>query len=432
MQIELGSSAKKAAVWATFFLATAAYITLAAAQCLAAYFSHLSSPILLKRAIWLDPANAEARYRFGRFELLAEQSPLAALPWLQSATKLNPHNGRYWVDFAAVQSILNNGDSAAHSLQTALQVDPHTPDIAWDAANLYNAQGENDKAMEQLHSVLENAPELTGAALRTCWGMRSDVDYLLDNVVPPRAYPAFLQFLITRNEIPATARVWEELLSSKQTLEHQDLFDYVRYLILHHEPAQAARVWQEAAGMASLQAYQPSSVNLMVNGDFGLDILDGGFDWVHWKTEGASLALDPAVTHSGARSLRMIFDGPGIADAGISQVVAVKPSTSYEFSAFYKSEDMDGAGGMEFAIQDAYTAKSFFMSEDLRSVDWMKAGGSFTTGPDTDLLMIRIVRRPSGSPIRGKLWIDGLRLVETSTIGSENVASGLSSRSESQ
>ena len=69
--------------------------------------------------------------------------------------------------------------------------------------------------------------------------------------------------------------------------------------------------------MAGLSAYQPSPENLLVNGDFGLEILDGGFDWMHQKTRGVTLALDPNETHSSARSLRIIFDGPGIEDAGI-------------------------------------------------------------------------------------------------------------------
>jgi hypothetical protein len=174
--------------------------------------------------------------------------------------------------------------------------------------------------------------------------------------------------------------------------------------------------------MASLQAYEPSSANLLVNGDFSLEMLNGGFDWVHQKIDGVSLALDPSEAHSSSRSLRISFDGPGIRDAGISQVVAVEPNTSYEFSASYKAEDMEGAGAMQFAIQDAYKETSFFMSEDLRDADfWKKTGGAFTTGPDTELVMVRIVRVPPGSPIRGKLWIDGMQLVPSGNVGSPSV-----------
>jgi len=419
MQLELRSPAKKRAALAAVLVVSAVYIGLAATQFLSAYFSTASDAISLKRAVRLDPGNAEARYRLGKFELLASQSPQSALPWLESAARLDHHAGRYWTDLAIVQASLGESDSEQRSLQHALEVDPHTPEIAWDAANLYLALGAIDQAMKEFHVVFENDETLTWPALRTCWKIRPDIDYLLANVVPPAVYPAALEFLVANHETAGASRVWEQISSAQQPMERKDLFGYVRYLILHHEAADAARVWQQAAGMTSLQAYQPSSENLLVNGDFSLDILNGGFDWVYQKTEGVLLALDPSEAHSSARSLRITFDGPGIRDAGISQVVAVEPHTSYEFSAFYKASDMDGAGGMVFAVQDAYKETPLFMSEERRDADfWKKTGGAFTTADDSQLVMVRVVRVPSGSPIRGKLWIDGLQLVQSNITSS--------------
>jgi len=78
---------------------------------------------------------------------------------------------------------------------------------------------------------------------------------------------------------------------------------------------------------------------------------------------------------------------------------------------------MDGAGGPKFAIQDLYRETSFYMSDDLRNSDfWRKTDGTFTTGPDTHLLVLRVARVPEGSPIKGKLWIDGLQLVRSDSV----------------
>jgi tetratricopeptide (TPR) repeat protein len=417
MQLELRSSANKSAALALIVLGAAFYLTLATAQVLAAYFSEANDPARMKLAIRLDSANAEARYRLGAFELGGRHSPQTALPWLQSAAELEPHVGQYWADLAVAEQSVGQFDSAKRSLQRALSADPHTPQIAWQAANLYLSQGDNQSAMSQFHTVLQNDSHFTADAISTCWKIRPDSDYLLENVIPPALYSQFLQFLLSRNETVAASKVWQEMFSLQQSVGRQDVFDYVRYLLLHREAAQAARVWQEAASIAALQAYQPSSENLLVNGDFSLDMLNGGFDWMHQKTAGVSLALDRSEAHSSLRSLRMTFDGPGIYDAGISQIVAVDANTSYEFSAFYKAEDMDGAGGMQFAIQDPYQGTSFFASENLTDADfWKKTGGSFTTGPETELLVVRVVRVPSGSPIRGRLWIDGLQLVQSSSL----------------
>src|SRR5258708_36545368 len=96
------------------------------------------------------------------------------------------------------------------------------------------------------------------------------------------------------------------------------------------------------------------------------------------------MALDPNDAHASTRSLRIVFDGPGIVDAGIRQLVPGDPNTNYEFSGFYKAQEMAGAGGPKFAIQGLYKETPFFLSGDLRASDsWRKIYARFTTGPDT-------------------------------------------------
>ena len=411
MQLELRNPVKRLFLFATLFAAAVAYLALITVQSLGSHFSNVANAVQLTRAARLEPGNAESQYRVGRFELLAGQSPQTALPWLKNATRLNPHRAAYWLDLAIDYQSMGDTDSESEALHKALAADPRTPAIAWQAANLFLVQGSIDNAMQGFRLVMENDPYLASRAIATCWKIHPDVDFLL-NVVPGNVDDEFLEFLISKNEVAATERVWDRIYQSQQPFGRGRLFDYVRYLIGRHEVAEATLVWQQAANLSGLAGYQPSSENLIINGDFSLEILNGGFDWMHQKTRGVSLALDPSENRSSSRSLRIIFDGPGIEDAGIRQLIPVEPNTSYEFSGFFKAQGMDGAGGVRFAIQDLYRETSFFMSEDLRDADfWKKTSGSFTTGPDTRLLVIRIARIPLGSPIRGKLWVDGLQLV---------------------
>ena len=50
-------------------------------------------------------------------------------------------------------------------------------------------------------------------------------------------------------------------------------------LLDHKDVDQARLVWQQAAPRFGLSAYLPTSRKLIVNGDFSLDVLNGGFDW---------------------------------------------------------------------------------------------------------------------------------------------------------
>jgi hypothetical protein len=411
MQLELRHPAKKLSCAALLVL-TVSYLALVTLHYLAAYFSAFPDEAHLRRAAWLDPVNAQYRYQVGEYELLQKQSPQNAEAWLAAATSLNPHRAQYWLDLAIALQSVGNIEQEQWALQHALAANPKTPDIAWEAANLYLTQGSLALAMNEFHVVMENDPSLTSRAIQTCWKVRPDIDFLLADVVPANVYVPFLDFLISKNETQAAARVWEKIVAGQHNLDRGHLFEYVRYLIAHHEVSQSSLVWQQAASLSDLAAYQASSQNTIVNGDFSLDILNGGFDWLHQKTFGVTLALDPNETHSSPRSLRITFDGPGIEDAGLRQVIPVEPNSTYELSGFYKAEEMDGAGGARFVIQDLYRETPLYTSEDLRDADfWKKTGGTFTTGPDTRLIVLRIARVPAGSPIRGKLWIDGLKLV---------------------
>jgi hypothetical protein len=417
MQFELRHPAKKFGAAAGLLLLATSYLSLITLQFLAAHFSTIADESHLRRAVKFGFGNAEYPYRLGRYELLTKQFPQTALPWLQSATALNPSRARYWLDLAIAQQSLGDVDGEKSALQHALAAGPRTPDVAWQAANLYLAQGSAEDAMKEFRVVMENDSYLAASAARASWKIRPDIDYLLQNVVPANVDEEFLEFLISKNEGAAAAKVWERSFAQQQPLAQRHLFEYMRYLIAHHEVTQAALVWQQAANLSGLAAYQPSSENLFVNSDFSMEILNGGFDWMHQKVNGVTLNLDPSETHSGTRSLRITFDGPGIEDAGIRQMVPVAPNTRYEFSAFYKAQEMDGAGGPVFAIQDLYRETPLFMSEELRDSEvWKPEGGALVTGPETNLIVVRIARVPAGSPIRGKLWIDDLKLIRTEPV----------------
>jgi len=425
MDFEIVHAKKRLAVCFLFFLGTAAYLALTASQFLAEQFSQVTRASYLRKAIKLDPSNAEYRDNMGRFELLVQQSPADALPWLQSATALNPNRSAYWLDRAIAEHLIGDFDNERNSLDKVSATNPHSSDVSWQVANLYLSQRALEPALREYRKILESDSALTPQALQICWRIRPDINFLIENVVPATADEQFLSFLVSSNEPDAAAQVWERIVSLQQPVERRYLFDYLRFLFNHRDPVQASRVWSQAANLSDLAAYEPTEENLLVNGDFSHAILNNGFDWVYQKSSAVSLAIDPAESHSGSRSLRVVFQGPGIEDAGIRQLLCVDPNTEYVFSAYYKAAEMDGAGAPEFAIQDVYSGAKLFMSDDLRdSGSWKGINGSFTTGPNAHLLVLRIARVPADRPIRGKLWIAGLKLVAADHVASVVSAKG--------
>jgi tetratricopeptide (TPR) repeat protein len=415
MQIALQSPIRKMFFLGTCLAISAIYIELAARAFLADRYSQQFDLASLQMAARLEPGNADYQYRLGHYFLQTQDSPEAAEQFFKSAVALNPHNSSYWFALSRTYQRLASTDQQKDALQHAIAADPSTPDVAWDAANLYWSLGETDKALQEFRAVIENDPYLPAAALDRCWRIKPDVNALLRDVVPRRAdtYSTFLDFLISRNEPAAAASVWTQMVQLQQPVEIRYVFDYVRYLIERRDVARAHQAWRQAASLCDLRGYQPSPENLVVNGDFSQPVLNGGFDWRYEKLADVLLALDPTESHSGHRSLSIVFDSRGIEDAGIRQLVPVEPNTRYEFSAYFKSEGLEGAGGPRFLLQDQFTATNYFASKELKDADfWKQVSGTFSTGPDTKLLVLRIQRVPAGNAIRGKLWVDGVRLAQ--------------------
>jgi len=413
MKIPFHTPARRRLVVAVALVLSAAYIGLAAAAFLAAWFGNQVDLANLQRAVWLDSGNADYRNHLGRYYDLVARDPAAAIQPYRAAVELNPHSARYWFDLARAYQVLGDTSGQTSALEHAIQADSMTPDVAWEAANLYLVRGENEKALREFRAVLANDPSLGEAAIQFCWRIQPDVDVLLGDVVPPQAgaYLAFLTLLESKQETAGAAKVWQALMQVNQPFERRYVYDYFRYLILHKEVDQAVQVWQQAANRFGLSAYLPSASNLVVNGSFNLEVLNGGLDWTYQKQRSVTLTLDPTDFHAGRRSLLITFDGPGINDAGIYQYIPVQPNTAYEFSAYYKNGEMEGAGGPHFTIQDVYTQAVYYDSDELKEAGfWKSADGEFTTGPDCKLVVLHVPRLPAGSPIRGKLWIDDFHL----------------------
>ena len=415
MTIPLNTRPRRRVTLTVVAIAAVAYVGFTATQFLASWFGSKAELSSLRRAAFLDPGNAEYRDHLGRYYDLVARDPAAAAEQYRNAVQINPHSARYWFDLASAYQVLGNTTQQTDALEHAIQADATTPDVAWEAANLYLVQGEGEKALREFRVVIANDPSMAPGALEFCWRIEPDVDALLRDVVPARAdaHTSFLTLLESRQETDGVKKVWNSLLQTREPFESRHAYDYIQYLVLHKEVDAAVMAWQQSTSRFGLSAYLPSSENLIVNGNFNLSLLNAGFDWRYRKQTSVGLSLDPSEFHNGRRSLHITLNGPGIVDAGIYQLIPVQPNTKYEFTAYYKTGEMEGAGGPHFMIQDMYSQAVYYQSEELKDAGfWKSATGEFTTAPDCRLVMLHIPRLPAGSPMREKLWVDDFHLVK--------------------
>jgi tetratricopeptide (TPR) repeat protein len=401
------------------------WVILVAALAIAALYLHVvsrvyragvwaedSTPENLKTAVQLEPANADYRYRRGRYALLNQDFP-SAIAGLESAIALNPFDARFWLDLASAKLATGDLDGTRQALFRALQVDPTTPEVVWQTANYELVQGDTELAIRRFHQLVENDPDTLLAVLNVCWRATQDADLIAQKVLParPEAYFTFIRLLQNKGRPQAVAAVWSQLIALGQPFPAQLAFPYLDYLISQGELAEAQQAWKQLGLLnPALRDYVPSS-NQIVNGGFELDLLNGGLDWRYSAQAGASPIIDLTRAHTGHRSLAINFDGSP-EDSGVFQFVPVRGNTRYRFSGFMMAEDLQTISPPRFSVLGLRGNKPYVLTDGVTgSTDWQELQGEFTTGPEDDLLLVRILRAPRQRLIRGKIWVDDVSLV---------------------
>lgn len=418
MHIDLRSSIRKLAFAALGLLVVAAYLFFAARVFWASHLSVRPDRADIERAIRLEPSNSDYRAVLARNLVLSMADLDGAISNFKIATQLNPYQSSYWLDLAGAYQLAGRTDDQVEAIERAAAADPMTPHVAWQAANFFLVQGDVGKALPYFRTVFANDPDSVDYALQLCWRASGDAGQMFELALPqkPDLYLSFLRLLIAKQEINGAKIAWERLIGLREPFPARPALPYLRLLIASQDVAGAIKAWQQLARVdEEIRPYVASPANLIVNGSFEETLLNGGFDWWYEPNPHAKLAIDSDQFFSGTRSLSVTFDGRSAPDAGIAQFVPVKPDTDYEFSAVSKTLDIDSASGPRFAVGDAYTLSPYVLTDDLLgSTPWHRQQAHFRTGPQTNLVFVKITREPPGPLIRGKLWVDDVRLVEKS------------------
>jgi hypothetical protein len=133
------------------------------------------------------------------------------------------------------------------------------------------------------------------------------------------------------------------------------------------------------------------------------------------------VSFDASERHSGSRSLRIEFAGPGVADAAVYEYALVQPNTAYRLSAFVETRDIVSASGPRLAVEDPSTKKILATTDEFQDSNiWKQRSAEFVTGPDTRLVAIRIIRTPGNLLIKGTLWLDDIESVPTVAVQSHS------------
>jgi pentatricopeptide repeat protein len=370
----------------------------------------------LQRATALEPSNPDYWHLLGRYRLFALQEPQAASTDLQHAISLNKNVSRYWMDLATAQRVLGNIKQQQQALEQAVRIDPKTPQIAWEAGNFFLADGQTEKALDNFKIVIENDPIAESAALDLSWRATHDVKLVLSHAIPPHFRPHLdlIAVLVQNRQPDAAMSVWREMMKLDGTFNVQSAIPFVQFLMDQHHVDDVQEVWAGLSRLSASLRRSPPEGNLIVNGDFEEDIIPGGLSWrLNFIPATLTAEVDDREFHVRSNSLFLNFKGSPFADSGISQYVPVKPNSRYELLFDVKSQEIESANGPRLIVADAYTSVPLSLGVEWQGTHvWTGDHVTFTTGPDTRLVRVLIGRSPAFGLIRGKMWIDYVRMFE--------------------
>jgi tetratricopeptide (TPR) repeat protein len=388
---------------------------------LASHYALSSNPENWERAARIEPDNPEIWYRLGRFRQLDFDNadiPLA-ISFYRRAIQLNPRSPYYELDLASALEMAGNNGDADTNFRAAQEAYPISAEVSWKYGNFLLRQNRLPEAYAEIHRAAIVDPRLIPLAVSRVWHSDPDVHLLLDQVLPgtAEAYSQALAFLTDEQNAAAALEVWNRLIATDPHADWKLVFALTDLLVTQEKFNEAGTVWRQAVGkdVGSVPAYAGNS--LVYDGGFEKEISGGGFGWRQSDAMGADFDFDMDVKHSGSRSARLIFDGTeNLSYEGLSQYVLVAPSTRYRFQGFLRTDQISTESGMRFEIVDLKDQLHLDVvtPNETGTLPWTLEQIDFTTGPNTHLILVRLVRRPSerlDNKLRGTVWIDDVTIV---------------------
>ena len=413
MRIALSSPVRKY----TFVAGCVALLSLAWALCWQAIGEHwLEKTTTLEnatRAARLQPLNADHEEdlgnilmdpTFGRFQEAAAH--------YQRAVAIDPHSSRAWLNLANAYGVLGEDDRRLDAVRHAMIAEPKDTQVQWEAANLF-LDTDLDRSLQLLRGVVENDPQFAPAAMQVAYeASNNNIEKAMLAIPLTTALRLqLMHWLLDRHQDDALDRVWPTVLSAPGPLHANEAFFYLDSLVGRHQVGSAYDAWLALVQRDPVLRAHLQPDNLVTNGDFEDEILNGGFGWRYAPTAGVTPTLDTTTFHGGTRSLALQVDGDNLQDFGFHELIKVEAGAHYRIGAWLHTEELEGAHGARLSVTDAYSNAELLLTDEvLGSLPWRELDSDFTVPAGTQLVKLSVVRSPSSGRIRGKLWLDDVRI----------------------
>jgi hypothetical protein len=248
-----------------------------------------------------------------------------------------------------------------------------------------------------------------------------NINLAIDRVLPSltEAYTTAIFDQVSEGHTVNAVQIWNKLAALHPQLPLETYTYYVVAALLREKQVvEAQRVWKQAADFAGLGNLPRPEGSVLWDGGFESGVFGSGFAWaLPGGAQGVQFSLDTREKHSGNRSLRLVFNGRyNVGLNGPCAEASVRPSTSYNFSAWVRTLSITTEQGIRFQLHPVGTldASTVFTNDLHGTQPWIRIEIPWSSGRNVQEMQVCVVRLPSqeaDDKIQGIAWVDDVALV---------------------
>jgi hypothetical protein len=369
-------------------------------------------------AIRLTPVDAEGHY--GKAELANYLfQPAAALPEMELAVSLRPRDYALWLELGMTRDQLDDQNGALAAFNESVRLAPDYAKPRWQRGNLLFRLGRHEEAFLDLQRAVGSDPSFLPGLIDLSWGASNHDPVVTEKLLGTQNDGGHLAlaFFFAKQGQPKYALSQFAQVKSAREEQRRDL---VQALAAAGSFSEAFIVWSNGPGGT------PGSVTgAIYDGSFerSLTFDAAGFGWRPLRSVPAvNLSLDQNTPHTGARSLRVDFNGDSDPDAAIlTQLVLVQPNSQYKLSFAALTRNLVTGGAPLIVVSDSTNQPMVRLGNSkpltAGAEQWQVNTLEFRTGLGTKAVTFSLQRehcRESPCPIFGSLNLDSFELERVS------------------
>ncbi len=386
--------------------------TYGVSQVLTTYSLHAGNLSAAETASRLSPSDPEAHFSYGAL-LSFSGKPDQAVIELERAVALRPSDYGLWNELGLLRDQIGDAAGALQAFDEAVKLAPFYSQPRWNRGNVLLRSGQEEAAFKDLNQAAASNPSLLQNLVALAWGIsKNDIQVAeqLAQIDSDERRIALARFLAWKGEGQQALKQYRKVNNVPEEIR-RELIDQ---LLARNAFKEGFEIWK------GNDAGDNQSTTAIYDGGFegSLSFTDRGFGWrVARDTPAIAVTLDSSKPHSGAKSLRVEFNGnSNVADPLISQLILLEPSKRYKLSFASRSQEIV-TGGSPFVVvtENSNGLKILGRSPPLEkgTGEWRTVSFEFATTPQTSGVLLILQREnctTAPCPIFGAISLDSFSI----------------------